>query len=53
MVESINGDTIASNFPAPDEDDNFSSFASRDLLKHTMLFPSGTSIVLVLIFSFC
>ncbi|XP_011501080.1 PREDICTED: kinesin-associated protein 3 [Ceratosolen solmsi marchali] len=43
MVESINGDISATSFSAPDEDDNFTPFASRDLLKHTMLFPSGNN----------
>ncbi|KAJ8672674.1 hypothetical protein QAD02_003934 [Eretmocerus hayati] len=44
MVESINIDAMASSssMSIPDEeDDNFTSFANGDLLKHTMLFPSG------------
>lgn len=39
MVESITTD--ASNHILPDDDDSLSPFMSGDLLKHTMLFPSG------------
>ncbi|XP_016921768.1 kinesin-associated protein 3 isoform X4 [Apis cerana] len=37
MVESITND----NHLLPEEDDNLSPFINNDLLKHTMLFPSG------------
>ncbi|XP_012148766.2 kinesin associated protein 3 isoform X1 [Megachile rotundata] len=39
MVESITNDT--SNHLFPEEDDSLSPFMNGDLLKHTMLFPSG------------
>ena len=39
MVESITTDT--SNHLFPEEDDSLSPFMNGDLLKHTMLFPSG------------
>ncbi|XP_076752591.1 kinesin associated protein 3 isoform X4 [Xylocopa sonorina] len=39
MVESITNDT--SNHLLPEEDDSLSPFMNGDLLKHTMLFPSG------------
>lgn len=40
MFETVNIDTLS--FPIPvDEDDIFEAFSSGDLLKHTMLFPSG------------
>lgn len=39
MVESITADTT--NHEIPDDDDSLSPFMSGDLLKHTMLFPSG------------
>ena len=39
MVESITNDS--NNHLLPEEDDNLSPFMNSDLLKHTMLFPSG------------
>ncbi|KAK9302860.1 hypothetical protein QLX08_005265 [Tetragonisca angustula] len=39
MVESITNDT--SSHLLPEEDDSLSPFMNGDLLKHTMLFPSG------------
>jgi len=39
MVESIGTDSI--NHMLPDDDDSLSPFISDDLLKHTILFPSG------------
>ncbi|XP_053980133.1 kinesin-associated protein 3 isoform X2 [Hylaeus volcanicus] len=39
MVESITNDTT--NHLLPEEDDSLSQFMNGDLLKHTMLFPSG------------
>lgn len=39
MVESITNDTT--NHLLPEEDDSLSPFMNGDLLKHTMLFPSG------------
>lgn len=39
MVESIALDP--SNHPMPDEDESLPPFASGDLLKHTMLFPTS------------
>ncbi|KYQ59280.1 Kinesin-associated protein 3 [Trachymyrmex zeteki] len=39
MVESIGTDSI--NHMLPDDDDSLSPFISGDLLKHTILFPSG------------
>ncbi|XP_018337781.1 PREDICTED: kinesin-associated protein 3 isoform X4 [Trachymyrmex septentrionalis] len=39
MVESIGTDSI--NHMLPDDDDNLSPFINDDLLKHTILFPSG------------
>lgn len=39
MVESITNDS--SNHLLPEEDDSLSPFMNGDLLKHTMLFPSG------------
>ncbi|CAK9802123.1 Kinesin-associated protein 3 [Anthophora quadrimaculata] len=39
MVESITND--ANNHLLPEEDDSLSPFMNGDLLKHTMLFPSG------------
>ncbi|XP_076228835.1 kinesin associated protein 3 isoform X2 [Nomia melanderi] len=39
MVESITNDTT--NHLLPEEDDSLSPFTNGDLLKHTMLFPSG------------
>ncbi|XP_066602275.1 kinesin-associated protein 3 isoform X2 [Prorops nasuta] len=41
MVESSGLDTTS--HLAPDEDESLSPFMSGDLLKHTMLFPSGNS----------
>ena len=45
MVESINVDTMASSsVPTEedeDEDDHIALFESGDLLRHTMLFPTG------------
>ncbi|KOC61782.1 Kinesin-associated protein 3 [Habropoda laboriosa] len=39
MVESITNDV--NNHLLPEEDDSLSPFMNGDLLKHTMLFPSG------------
>lgn len=38
MVESIGTDSINHSLP---DDDSLSPFISDDLLKHTILFPSG------------
>ncbi|KAK2586095.1 hypothetical protein KPH14_008377 [Odynerus spinipes] len=43
MVETIGADTTTHLLP--DEDDNLSPFISGELLKHTMLFPSGNSVL--------
>ncbi|XP_008217642.1 kinesin-associated protein 3 isoform X1 [Nasonia vitripennis] len=45
MVESINIDTMATSLPPPEEedDDSLGVFTSGDLLKHTVLFPSGSN----------
>lgn len=40
MVESIGTDSINHMLP-DDDDDSLSPFISGDLLKHTILFPSG------------
>ncbi|XP_071575689.1 kinesin-associated protein 3 isoform X2 [Temnothorax nylanderi] len=42
MVESIGTDSI--NHMLPDDDDSLSPFISGDLLKHTILFPSGNAV---------
>jgi len=39
MVESIGTDSI--NHMLPDDDDSLPPFIGGDLLKHTILFPSG------------
>lgn len=39
MVESIGADSTTHLLP--DDDDSLSPFISGDLLKHTILFPSG------------
>ena len=39
MVETIAMDPA--NYLLPEDDDNLPPFMSGDLLKHTMLFPSG------------
>lgn len=44
MVESIGTDSI--NHMLPDDDDSLSPFISGDLLKHTILFPSGNIFIL-------
>lgn len=45
MVESINIDTMATSLAPTEEedDDSLGIFTSGDLLKHTVLFPSGTN----------
>lgn len=44
MVESITSDTT--NHLLSEEDDSLSPFMNGDLLKHTMLFPSGKYLLL-------
>lgn len=44
MVESIGTDSI--NHMLPDDDDSLSPFISGDLLKHTILFPSGNIFII-------
>lgn len=43
MVESIGSDST--NHLLTDDDDSLSPFISGDLLKHTILFPSGIFII--------
>lgn len=46
MVESIVIDPANHILSGDDEDDNLPPFLSGDLLKHTMLFPSGKYLLL-------
>lgn len=47
MVESVITDSTTQILP--DEDDSLMPFMNGDLLKHTMLFPSGEFIALLYI----
>jgi len=50
MVESIGADSTTHLLP--DDDDSLSPFISGDLLKHTILFPSGNISYLLLLQSY-